>query len=131
MPRPSSVRDAVADLLRRGGRHAWSIEELHRELIASGRRADQSSVFRAVTYLHDRGQLVRVVVDGKARYEVASPHHDHVRCEGCGALAPLPGCVLEGLEHLEPEVKAGTGFAVTGHQLVLTGRCPRCQRDGR
>jgi len=127
VPRPSSVRDAVADLLRRGGRHAWSIEELHQELVASGRPADPSSVFRAVSYLHDRGLVARVMVDGKARYEVAGAHHDHVRCEGCGALAPLPGCALE---RLEPEVTAGTGFSITGHQLIFSGRCPDCREDG-
>ncbi|HLH68810.1 MAG TPA: transcriptional repressor [Candidatus Dormibacteraeota bacterium] len=130
MPRPSSVRNAVADLFQGGGRHAWSIEELHQALIASGRPADPSSVFRAVAYLHDRGQLTRVEVDGRVRYEVAGAHHDHVRCEGCGALAPVPRCVLEGLEGLEPEVTAGTGFSITGHQLIFSGRCPGCRGGG-
>lgn len=125
MPRPSHVRDAVARLVGAGDRHDWSNDDVLAALRDRGVAADPSSVFRALTHLEDAGALRRVELgDGRARYEAAGDHHEHVRCERCGAVGEVPGCAVR---EVVPRVKDATGFEITGHQLLFSGICPRCR----
>ncbi|TMC13828.1 MAG: transcriptional repressor [Chloroflexi bacterium] len=128
MPRPSPVSDAVRSLFEAGGRHAWSIDELHDTVRSSLGGADYSTVFRAVAGLEREGVIQRLEVgDGKAHYELQDSHHDHVRCDSCGRLAEVPGCVLAAET---VAVQRATGFRVLSHQLVFTGLCPDCTAAG-
>ncbi|TMD17850.1 MAG: transcriptional repressor [Chloroflexi bacterium] len=125
MARPSHVRDSVRHVLDEDERHDWSIEDLHAAVLAGGRRADFSSVFRAVTRLERDGAIRRVNLgDGRLRFEASGHHHDHVRCESCGAVVSLPECVLQ---RAASRVEQGTGFAITGHRLTFSGLCPGCR----
>ena len=125
MARPSHVRDSVRDLLEGSDRHDWSIEDLHSAILAIGLSADYSSVFRAVTWLEQHGVIGQVALgDSRVRYELVGRHHDHVRCDECGAVSSLPDCLLE---RSTARVERGTGFAVTGHHLVFSGLCPACR----
>jgi Fe2+ or Zn2+ uptake regulation protein len=111
-------------VIAESSRHDWSIDDLTVELAARGVAADFSSVFRALTYLEDEGAVSRVELgDGKARFETTHGHHEHVRCESCGAVAAVPGCLLEAAR---PRVERQTGFAITGHSLLFTGLCSKC-----
>ena len=125
MARPSPVRDAVAELIATSGRHDWSIEDLIEALGARKVDADFSTVFRALARLEADGLAQRVELgDGKARYEAAGgAHHEHVRCERCGAVGEVPGCIVG---DAVPRVQKLTGFRVTGHQVLFSGLCPRC-----
>ncbi len=125
MARPSHVRDSVRELLEGDERHDWSIEDLHTGLLRAGVAADYSSVFRAVGWLEQRGVIAQVSLgDARVRYELAGRHHDHVRCEGCGAVSSLPECLLE---RAGSRVEQRTGFVVTSHRLVFSGLCPSCR----
>ena len=125
MSRPSHVRNSVRELFEGDERHDWSIEDLHSSLLVSGVAADYSSVFRAVGWLEQRGVIAQVSLgDGRVRYERAGHHHDHVRCEACGVVSPLPDCLLE---RAGSRVEQRTGFVVTSHRLVFSGLCPSCQ----
>jgi len=123
--RPSHIRPALTEVLAKGDRHDWTIEELRDALSEHGVPADFSSVFRAMRRLERDGAVVRTELgDGKARYEAAGEHHEHVRCERCGAVEAVPGCLVE-----ESVVERRTGFAITGHRVLFAGICPRC-REG-
>jgi len=124
MPRPSPVRDAIADAVAESARHDWSIEDLVATLDGRGVRADFSSVFRALARLEGEGVVRRVELgDGKQRFEAAGDHHEHVRCERCGVVGEVPGCAVRAVV---PGVQEATGFVVTGHQLLFSGVCPAC-----
>lgn len=125
MPRPPHVRNAVAELVEGSSRHDWSIEEIGAELAATGTKADFSSLYRAVEALVAEGALRRVELGtAGARFERASDHHhEHVRCDDCGRVAAVSGCVVE---DALPTVERQTGFAVTGHAILFHGRCPDC-----
>ena len=128
--RPGHIRPAIAELLAHETRHDWTIEELREGLGDRGVRADFSSVFRALGRMEREGEVVRIDLgDGKARFEAAREHHEHIRCERCGAVAAVPGCVVESSA---PLVERRTGFEITGHRLLFAGICPRCreERDG-
>ena len=124
MARPSPVSDQVRSLLAAERRHLWSIDELHEDVVQSLGAADYSTVFRAVTSMERDGLIKRIDLgDGKVHYELAEGHHDHIRCNSCGRVVEVPGCVLEDAER---SVRSSTGFAVTSHQLLFTGMCPEC-----
>jgi len=96
MARPSPVTDAVRAVFTAGRRHAWSLDELHGSIRERLGGADYSTVFRAVGTLEREGLIDRVDLgDGKAHYELHDEHHEHVRCDVCGRVAEVPGCVLE------------------------------------
>src|SRR5437870_4788140 len=128
MARPSHVRNAVREVIADSSRHDWSIDDLTAELAAREVAADFSSVFRALAFLEAEGAVSRVELgDGKARFEPTHGHHEHVRCESCGAVAAVPGCPVE---TARSQVERATGFAITGHRLLFSGLCGDCREAG-
>ena len=124
MPRPSPVTDEVRRLFETQDRHAWSIEDLHQEVRSTLGSADYSSVFRAVNLLEKQGMVDRIDLgDGHARFEVREGHHEHIRCESCGRIEEVPGCVLD---DASAQVQSLTGFRVTNHRVVFGGLCQSC-----
>lgn len=124
MPRPSPVTDEVRRLLENQDQHAWSIEDLHEAVRSRLGSADYSSVFRAVSVLERQGILDRIDLgDGHARFEVHNDHHEHIRCESCGRIQEVPGCVLD---DASAQVQTLTGYKVTSHRVVFGGLCRAC-----
>jgi Fur family ferric uptake transcriptional regulator len=124
VPRPSPVTDEVKKLLLSGGRHAWSLEELLEAVRVSLGGADYSSVFRATVGLEQAGVIERLDLgDGMSHYELHEDHHEHVRCESCGRIAEVRGCVADDAGE---RIQAKTGFVVNSHQIVFIGLCPEC-----
>jgi Fe2+ or Zn2+ uptake regulation protein len=122
--RPSPVSDQVKSLFSDQDRHLWSIDELHAAVVAQLGAADYSTVFRAVSGLEKDGAIHRIDLgDGKVHYELAEEHHEHIRCDSCGRVVEVPGCVLE---DASTAVTNSTGFKVTSHQLLFSGVCPAC-----
>ena len=124
--RPSPVSDQVKLLFSAGNnKHLWSIDELHRAVVHVLGAADFSTVFRAVSGLERDGLIKRIDLgDGKVHYELSDEHHEHIRCDDCGRVAQIAGCVLEGASSA---VTKSTGFKVTSHQLLFSGVCPDCE----
>jgi Fe2+ or Zn2+ uptake regulation protein len=123
--RPSPVSDQVRSLFSAENRHLWSIDELHSTVVAELGAADYSTVFRAVSGLEKDGVIHRIDLgDGKVHYELAEGHHEHIRCDSCGRVVEVPGCVLE---DASVAVTNSTGFKVTSHQLLFSGVCPDCE----
>ncbi|HEY8864081.1 MAG TPA: transcriptional repressor [Candidatus Dormibacteraeota bacterium] len=125
MARPSPVSDQVKLLFSASEtKHLWSIDELHGAVVTVLGAADYSTVFRAVSGLERDGLIKRIDLgDGKVHYELREAHHEHIRCDDCGRVVEVPGCVLE---DASSAVKTSTGFKVTSHQLLFTGVCPDC-----
>ena len=118
------MRDAIAGLVSASHRHDWTIDAVLEGLRERGVAADYSSVFRGLARLAEEGAIRRVDLgDGKARFEAGGAHHEHVRCEECGAVGAIPGCLVE---DFTPGVESETGFRITGHQLLFSGLCARC-----
>ncbi|MGH3636861.1 MAG: Fur family transcriptional regulator [Candidatus Dormibacteraceae bacterium] len=127
MPRPSPVTDEVKKLLLSGGKHAWALEELLEGVRATLGGADPSSVFRATVSLEQSGLIDRIDLgDGRSHYELREDHHEHVRCESCGRIAEVRGCVVD---DASARIEANTGFVVSSHQIVFIGRCPDCAAE--
>jgi len=128
MGRRAVIPDAVIDLMNNEDYHAWTLEEIRAGLQARGISADFSSVFRTMERLASSRAVKKIdIEDGKSRFEISNEHHDHIRCETCGQLAAVP-CGL--LDSTLAELGSRTGFAVTDHSLIISGRCADCQKTG-
>jgi len=124
MPRPSPVTDEVRRLFDAQERHAWSIDELLQSVRTSLGVADYSSVFRAVNQFERQGVVDKIDLgDGRARFELRDDHHEHIRCESCGRVEEVPGCVVD---DASARVNSLTGFKVTSHRVVFGGLCRDC-----
>ncbi|GAC1665823.1 MAG: Fur family transcriptional regulator [Candidatus Dormibacteraceae bacterium] len=129
MARPSPVSDQVKLLFGASdAKHLWSIDELHGAVVKVLGAADYSTVFRAVSGLERDGVIKRIDLgDGKVHYELTEEHHEHIRCDDCGRVVEVEGCVLA---DASSAVTSSTGFKVTSHQLLFTGVCPDCSSRG-
>ncbi len=124
MARRSVISERVLELMGDSGRHCWTIDDLKQDLTRRGHASDLSSVFRALSRLETEGQVVRVPIDDRrSHYEIARDHHEHLVCETCGAIEPV---ACSAVETLVEEVRATSGFAVSGHSVILTGTCAGC-----
>jgi Fe2+ or Zn2+ uptake regulation protein len=124
MPRPSPVRDALRQIFASRDHQALSLDQLLERVRSLTGAGDYSTVFRAAAVLEGEGVIQRVDLgDGLSRYETRREHHEHIRCETCGRIAEVPGCVLE---DAAKEIEASTGYRLEGHSLLFTGLCPLC-----
>lgn len=125
MARKPLISIAIAKLMTRSERHAWTLEELHADLASAGVVTDFSSVFRAAEKLVAEGAIRKVLIeDGRTYFERISAHHDHLHCTGCGELVAIP-CVVPRRTLAALENK--TGVAITAHQVSFVGLCASCR----
>jgi Fur family transcriptional regulator, ferric uptake regulator len=125
MARKARVSAAILSVLTENERHAWTLDELHEDLVRRGLDSDFSSVFRAAEKLVAGGMIRKILLDdGRARLEPVAAHHDHLHCTHCNTLVPVP-CLVGNREIAALERK--TGAAITDHYLVLNGICGTCR----
>jgi Fur family ferric uptake transcriptional regulator len=124
--RNTAQRRAIQDAFQRAGHPLGPLE-----VLAHARRhvprLGIATVYRALKLLVAQRWLVPVALPGEPpRYEQAGKqHHHHFHCRQCGRVYEVAGCVAA-LRRLAPR-----GFQVTGHDLLLIGRCRPCRRAPR
>jgi Fur family transcriptional regulator, ferric uptake regulator len=123
------ARDAVIDHL--GAQHcAVSAQEIHEALRSEGRAIGIASVYRSLEALHGLHLVQRFDAGhGEGLYEPIAPggeHHHHVVCDDCERIMPFEDPALErAIDKLAKRVP----YAIAGHDVVLHGRCPDCQKN--
>jgi Fur family transcriptional regulator, ferric uptake regulator len=125
--RTGGARSAVVELLARQD-CCLSAQEIADRLREEGSRVGTASVYRALDLLDGIGLLQRVEVgEGGTRYEPVVPggeHHHHVVCESCGRISAFED---EGLERAIGRLGRRLGHRVSGHDVLIRGRCSRCE----
>lgn len=128
--RSGAARRAVVEVLSEQ-ECCLSAQEIASRLRAGGSGVGVASVYRALDLLHGEGLVTRVEVgEGGARYERLIPaghHHHHLVCERCGKITPFED---EGLERAINRLADELDEQVSGHEVLLRGRCARCQTSG-
>ncbi len=105
-----------------------SAVQIHDKLRAADRSVGLASVYRALDVLAQLKLVRKIDVDGTACYEPADPsgeHHHHAICQRCGKLAPFEDAELE---ELIDAIGRRLGYDISGHDVVLRGECPDCNR---
>ncbi len=125
MNRITAQREAIRRSLQEAGRPLSAVEVLElaqRDVPGLG----VATVYRTIKNLIEEGTLIAVPLPGSSdRYEhrdAAEHHHHHFICNDCGRAFDVPGCTMP-LQDLAPP-----GFFVSGHDVVLYGRCEGCNR---
>jgi Fur family transcriptional regulator, ferric uptake regulator len=125
--RSGGARRAVVDVLAEQD-CCITAQEIAARLREGGSGVGTASVYRALDLLHGIGLVQRVEVgEGGARYEPVIPdgeHHHHLVCEQCGRLVPFED---EGLERAIGRLAKRLGHRVSGHDVLIRGRCSRCE----
>jgi Fur family ferric uptake transcriptional regulator len=110
--------------MERPEHHTWTLDGLQAGLASRGTPADFSTVYRAAEKLVADGAARKVVLDdGRARFELAGAHHDHLYCTGCDEVIAVP-CVID--RRASSAIATEIGAAILGHNIVLSGLCPKC-----
>ncbi|MDX8391832.1 MAG: transcriptional repressor [Mariprofundaceae bacterium] len=123
MKRLTTQRQAILDLINASNRH-WDAEEVNRELADRGHAVGIATVYRGLTALEEAGLVASIQLADRKRYERADKlHHDHMICTECGAIEEFSHQKIEALQQVAALER---GFDMTGHQLVLFGRCSDC-----
>lgn len=122
------AREAVIDFLERQD-CAASAQEIHQALREQGRSVGIASVYRSLEALHTLALVQRFDAGhGEGRYEPVAPggeHHHHVVCDDCERILPFEDPALE---QVIDELSERVPYAIAGHDVVLHGRCPDCQK---
>jgi len=124
MARKPRISGEMLALMRGSEHHAWTLEAFQAGLAERGTSADFSSIFRAAQKLVADGVARKVLLDdGRARFEPAGAHHDHLHCTNCDELIAVR-CVID--RDAYSAIENETGAAVRDHSVVLSGLCPKC-----
>jgi Fur family transcriptional regulator, ferric uptake regulator len=119
--RAGAARQKVIELL--GGEScAITALEIDRRLPSVGR----ASVYRTLEQLEQLELVHRVDVGGEVvAFERNDPggHHHHMVCIRCGRLVPFSDPALE---RAIEGIGERADFAITAHDVLLRGVCPRC-----
>jgi Fur family ferric uptake transcriptional regulator len=124
--RSGGARTAVVERLAQES-CCVTAQEIADSLRAEGARIGIASVYRALDALQGLDLVQRVEVgEGGARYEAVAPegeHHHHVVCDGCGQISEFTD---DGLERAIDRLGRKLGHRVSGHEVLIRGRCAQC-----
>ena len=119
--RAGGARRRVVELL---GRERCTLTALQIDARLDG--VGRATVYRTLEQLAELRLVQRLDIGGEAAaFERVDPdgHHHHMVCERCGRVAPFSDPKLErAIEAVSREAE----FAISGHEVVLRGICPRC-----
>src|SRR5947207_10944280 len=112
---------AILTVLQRANR-PMSVEEIRSAAQTHEDGLGMATVYRTMRALTEDRTVLAVDLPGETpRFELAGKgHHHHFQCNDCGRVFETKACVGN-LKRLLPR-----RFQLTGHELVLYGRCPEC-----
>jgi Fur family ferric uptake transcriptional regulator len=118
-------REAILDAFLAAKGHVTS-EELYEAVLLLSPDLGAATVYRALKLFCEAGVArAHHFRDGVTLYEREGHHHDHLICQGCGAIVEFE---RETIEEEQLKVAAHYGYRLTQHRHILYGICPKCQR---
>ena len=117
--RMTHQRRIIIELIDEADDHP-DVETIYRRAIAIDRTISLATIYRTVGVLDEVGVIEKLEVgDGKARYEMAGDHHEHLVDVDSGEIHEFQH---EELERLKETIARDMGFELVGHRLELFGR---------
>ncbi|MGC6485192.1 MAG: Fur family transcriptional regulator [Candidatus Puniceispirillales bacterium] len=117
--RMTSQRRNIIELIDEADDHP-DVETIYRRAIAIDKTISLATIYRTVGVLEQAGVIEKLDVgDGKARYELAGEHHEHLVDVDSGEIHEFQHAELEALKE---KIARDMGFELVGHRLELFGR---------
>lgn len=121
-------RRAILESLVELGPHVTA-EELAGHVQARYPEVHESTVYRTLDRLTTLGVVEHVHLGhGRAVFHVGGGGHQHLHCDGCGAVVEAPD---ELFADIVAAVEERYGFELDLDHFALGGRCGECRTDGR
>jgi Fur family transcriptional regulator, peroxide stress response regulator len=125
--RNTTQRAEVLEEVRRSQSHLTAGEIFERVRRRDPRIA-YGTVYRTLHLLAEHGLIQELTfADQASRYDGRVERHDHVHCLECGVLLDVDVPVALMALHVAAEQ---SGFDVSSHHTVFSGRCPVCKSAG-
>ena len=124
--RMTSQRLVIAQLIHEADDHP-DVDTIYRRANEIDSSISLATIYRTVAILEQAGVIEKLEIgDGRARYEAAGEHHDHLICLCCGLIIEFEE---DAIEELQNRVAEGLGFTVRWHRHEIYGYCglPECQ----
>jgi Fur family ferric uptake transcriptional regulator len=121
--RYTAPREKILNTLLSANRHL-SVRDIYGALKKNG--IGKATVFRTLHMLEECKLVDRVSThNGAPRFEVKMerPHHDHLICVECGAIAEIQ---WPEIERIQDRACRRAGFSILWHRHELFGRCRSC-----
>ena len=118
-------RQLVWDTLRQSKKHL-SAEDLLEQIRRQYPRFNLATVYRSLEVLEELRLVKDTRIRDRAYYELAGEgiDHYHLVCDQCGSTLHIEG------DHMVPvlhHITQDHGFVASAADLVVHGRCARCQ----
>jgi Fur family ferric uptake transcriptional regulator len=105
-------------------------EQIYLALKGGGASVSLSTVYRILEALCGAGIVIKLSIPGDPRafFEYSRASHRHyLICLDCRQILALEHCPLG---DYEKRIERETDYTVSGHRLVVYGRCPKCREEG-
>lgn len=117
--RMTNQRRIIIELIDEADDHP-DVDTIYRRAIAIDKTISLATIYRTVGVLEQAGVVEKLDVgDGKARYELAGEHHEHLVDVDSGEIHEFQHAELEALKE---KIANDMGFELVGHRLELFGR---------
>ena len=117
--RMTNQRRTIIALIDEADDHP-DVYTIYQRAIEIDRTISLATIYRTVGVLEQAGIIDKLEVgDGKARYELAGEHHEHLVDVDSGEIHEFQH---EELEALKEKIARDMGFELVGHRLELFGR---------
>ena len=117
--RMTSQRRVIVELFDDYDDHP-DVDTLYQRAIEIDKTISLATIYRTVGVLNEAGIIDKLEVgDGKARYELAGEHHEHLVDVDSGEIHEFQHLELEALKE---KIARDMGFELVGHRLELFGR---------
>ncbi len=83
------------------------------------------TVYRNLSLLTDRGEILRLTTDGPDRYDAYVEPHCHFLCRKCQALIDVH---LEDESIIDQQARRNFTGTIDGHSILYYGLCPECSK---
>ena len=122
--RVTTARRAIVTAFLAAGGHVTA-EELTAQVQDHHPDVHLSTVYRTLEILTELGAVTHVHLGhGRAVFHLTEEAHQHLVCEGCGAVIEAPD---ELFADVIAQVDRRYGFALRPDHFALTGRCRACR----
>ena len=103
-----------------GSKDHPDVEEMYRRAVVKDKTISIATVYRTIKLFEEAGIIEKLDIgDGRARYEEAGEHHEHLVDVETGEIIEFQN---EELEEMKRQVALKMGYELVDHRLELFGK---------
>jgi Fur family ferric uptake transcriptional regulator len=123
-PRVTTQQQAIFNIIKKSPQHLTA-EQVYEQVVKTLPRISLATVYRNLDKLSDSSLISKVTIGGLYYFETELKPHYHVVCLSCKRVDNLDSAPATDIEDF---FSRSTSYKLTGHDLVLYGLCPACQK---